>query len=177
MPEIKEFPKMRVACLTTTGPFNESIPRGFDKLFEWLSENNVNTLGTSLAIYLDDPAAVLPEKLRTQVCVSVAPQVRGSGEVETKEIGGMQVAALVYQGTQNMDPAYGELYGWLHAQGYHDAGAPMEVYLSKLGEELRAEINVPIVKMESPHKPKSPEKKSAKKPARKSSTKRAAKKR
>src|SRR5574341_1333906 len=107
MPEIKEFPKMSVACLTTPGPFNEAIPRGFDKLFAWLRENKVDALGTSLAIFLDDPSAVPPDKLRTQVCVSVAPQVRGSGEVETKEIGGMQVAALVYQGTQNIDPAYG----------------------------------------------------------------------
>ncbi len=177
MPEIKEFPKMHVACLTTTGPFKEAIPRGFDKLFAWLRENNVEPLGTSLAIFLDDPAAVPPEKLRTQVCVSVAPQVQESGEVETKEVGGAPVAALVYQGAQNIDSAYDALYGWLHAQGYHDAGAPMEVYLSQLGEELRAEINVPIVKRQAPRKAKSSVKKSAKKPARKSSIKRAAKKR
>jgi DNA gyrase inhibitor GyrI len=141
MPEIKQFPKMRVAYVAEVGPTSEAVKRGFDKLFAWIGAQNVQLL-----------------------CVPVADGVQGSGDVQIKNIGDLQVATIVYQGDANIMSAYNEIYDWLRAQGYRDAGAPMETYLSKLGEELRAEIAVPIVKMELLPAPK---KRAANKPARK----------
>ena len=45
---------------------------------------------------------------------------------------------------------------WIREQGYHDAGAPIETYLSRLGEELHAEIAVPVVKENKPTRPPKP---------------------
>lgn len=172
MPEIKHFPKMRVAYVSNVGPYGEAVKRGFDKLFAWLGANNLKPLGASIGIFYDDPGKVAPGSLRSESCVPVAPDVQGSGEVGTKEIGAVDVATIIYQGEQNIERAYNAVYDWLRARGYRDAGAPMETYLSNLGEELRAEIAVPIVKMELLPAPKKvAAKKPAKKPARKAARK------
>lgn len=175
MPTVKHFPKMRVAYVANVGPFGEATRRGFEKLFAWLEANHLQPLGASLGIFYDDPAKVAAEKLRSESCVPVAMDVLGSGEVQTKDIGDVEVATIVYQGEQNIARAYNEVYDWLRAQGYRDAGAPMETYLSSLGEELRAEIAVPIVKARRQVAAKKPAKKAAKKPAKKK-VKRAARK-
>jgi AraC family transcriptional regulator len=148
MPEIKRFPETHVAYVSEVGPYGEAVQRGFKRLFDWLSANHIQPVGPSMGIYYDDPAKVAPENLRSDLCVPVGPDVTGSGEVQTKEIGGWQVAALVYQGQENIARAYNEVYDWLHSKGYHELDAPVEVYLSRLGEELRAEIDVPITKKE-----------------------------
>jgi DNA gyrase inhibitor GyrI len=182
MPEIKHFPKMRVAYVAEVGPMGEAVKRGFDKLFAWVGAHNVQPLGASIGIFYDDPSKVPAEKLRSDLCVSVADDVEGSGEVQIKNIGDMPVATIVYQGEQNIMPAYNQVYDWLHAQGYRDSGAPMETYLSKPGEELRAEVAVPVVKMQLLPEPKKRAtkkpakklvKKAAKKPAKKKPVKRA----
>lgn len=176
MPEIKHFPKMCVAYVSNEGPYGEATKRGFDKLFVWLGANNVKPRGASLGIFYDDPAKVAPEKLRSESCVPVAPDVSGSGEVQTKKIGDVDVATIIYQGEQSIERAYNAVYDWLRAQGYRDSGAPIETYLSQPGEELRAEIAVPIVKMELLSTPKRvAAKKPIKRPARKATQKVAAK--
>ncbi len=173
MPEIKHFPGTRVAYVSEMGPMGEAVKRGFDKLFAWVGAHNVQPLGASIGIFHDDPAKVPADKLWSDLCVPVADAVQGSGDVQIKNIGDMPVAPITYQGEQNIEHAYNEVYDWLHAQGYRDSGAPMETYLSKLGEELRAEVAVPIVKMELLPAPK---KRAAKKVAKKATKKKPAKK-
>jgi DNA gyrase inhibitor GyrI len=163
MPEIKYLPKLRVAFLTSVGPFDQAVPRGLENLFAWVAANQVQPVGAPLSLFPDDPSEVPAEKLRSEVCIPVGPEVQASGEVQTKEIGGFEAATTVYHSRQDLDRAYGELYGWLHQQGYRDAGAPLETYLST-GEEFSAEISIPIAKVE----PQSTVKKAAaKKTARK----------
>lgn len=169
MPEIKHFPKLLVASVTEIGPFTEAIPRGFAKLFAWLGANNLQPLGASLGIFHDDPIKVPVEKLRSELCVPVAPEAKGSGAVEVKEIGDFEAATITYQGDANIVPAYNAVYDWLRAQGYRDNGAPIEIYLSKLGEEIRAEVYVPIVKAGKRGAKKSATKPTAKKKAAKKS--------
>jgi len=177
MPEIKHFPKRRVAFVSETGPWRESIQRGFGRLFTWLGTHQVQPIGSSLGIFYDDPAKVAPDKLRSDLCVPVADDVIGSGEVHVKDLGGFEAATIQYQGDANIMRAYNEVYDWLHAQGYRDAGAPIEVYLSQPGEELRAEVIVPITKFEeAPEVPqvvvvKKVVRKAAKKPAKKTAAK------
>ena len=183
MPQIKHFPKTRVAYVSEMGAMGEAVKRGFDQLFAWVGAQNVQPLGPSIGIFYDDPVKVAPEKQRSELCVPVGDFVQASGLVQIKDIGDVQVATIVYQGAQNIMTAYNELYDWLHAQGYRDDGAPMETYQSQPGEELRAEVAVPIAKMEllSPPKParkltKKIVKKSAPKAAKKKPLKRAKKK-
>jgi DNA gyrase inhibitor GyrI len=163
MPEIKYFPKMRVAFLTSVGPFDQAIPGGLERLMAWVAANQVQPAGAPLSLFPDDPSEVPAEKLRSEICIPVGPQVMGSGEVQTKEVGGFEAARTVYHARQEIDRAYGELYEWLHQQGYRDAGAPLETYLGT-GEEFSAEIVIPIAKVEAESAPK---KATANRPARK----------
>ena len=182
MSEIKHFSKRRVAFVSEMGPWPESIQRGFNRLFAWVGANNIQPMGPTLGIFYDDPAKVAADKLRSDLCVPVAENVMGAGEVQVKEVGGFEAATITYQGEADIMRAYNELYDWLHTQGYRDAGAPMEVYLSMPGEEIRAEVVVPVVKFEEvPAMPapvivKVPVKKVAKKLANKPTKKVAAKK-
>ncbi len=174
MPEIKQIPKMRVASVSNTGPYGQAVELGFGKLFAWLGSQNLHPAGASLGIFYDDPGQVASEKLRSETCVVVSPGVMGSGDVTIKEIGGFEAATTEYRGQSQMMQAYDEVYAWLAAKGYHDAGAPIEIYLSKPGEELHAEIAVPVVKTEpAPAAKKKPAR--AKKPAKKKPAKKTAK--
>jgi ADP-ribose pyrophosphatase len=175
MPEFKKFPATRVASVMEVGPFNQAIPRGFDKVFAWLRAHNLQPTGKSFGIFYDDPAKVPAEKLRSELCVPVAPEVQGSGEVQVREIPGFDAAAIVYQGEANITRAYNEVYDWLRAQGYRDNGPAYEVYLSTPGEELRAEVFVPIVKATKRVAKKTVAKKPAKKKPVKKVTKKSAK--
>ncbi len=148
MPEIKRFPETLVAYVSEVGSYGQAIPRGFKRLFDWLNARGIQPTGPSIGIFYDDPAKVAAENLRCDLCAPVGPEVTGSGDVLTKRIGGWEVASIVYEGEQNISRAYEEVYDWLHNQGYHESEAPFEIYLSRLGEELRAEIDVPIKKTE-----------------------------
>lgn len=182
MPEIKMFRAVRAASLTEVGPFNQAIPRGFEKLFAWLRAHNYQPLGASFGIYHDDPAQVPAEKLRSELCVPVAVDAQSSGDVIVKEIAAFQAATIMYQGEENIVPAYNQVYDWLRAQGYRDNGPLYEVYLSMPGEELRAEVFVPISKVDllaaPPKKPllSAPKKAPAKKPVKRAIKKPVAKK-
>jgi AraC family transcriptional regulator len=148
MPEIKHFPKRRVAFVAEVGAWPQSIQRGFGRLFAWVGANNVQPMGPSMGIFYDDPAQIPADKLRSELCVPVADNVDGSDDVRVKEVGGFEAATITYQGDAEITPAYNQVYEWLHTQGYHESGAPLEVYLSQPGEEIRAEIVVPVVKFE-----------------------------
>lgn len=163
MPEIKHFPKMRVAFVTETGPFGDAIARGFEKLFAWLGANQIQPLGASLAIFPDDPRKMPLDQVRSECCVPVAAEVEGSGDVQVKAIGDADMAMIEYRGVANIQPAYDAVYAWLRAHGYRDNGAVIEVYLSQPGEEMRAQVYVPI----KPAPKKRAVKRVAKKPAKK----------
>jgi DNA gyrase inhibitor GyrI len=148
MPEFKFFPETHVAFVSEVGPYGDSIPRGFKRLFDWMLAHKVQPVGPSLAIFYDDPSKVASKNRRCDLCAPVGPRVNGSGEVRTKEIGGWTVATILYEGDANARRAYKEVYDWLRKQGYHEAEVPVEKYLSGVGEELRAEVAVPVVKKE-----------------------------
>lgn len=149
MPELKKFPAVRVACVAEQGSFDDAMPRGFVRLFAWLRERGIQPAGRSMAIFHDDPAKVPPEAQRCETCVQVDEGVQGSGEVTVSTIGGFEVAAVVYKGRDDRDQAYHDLYDWLHSEGYHESAPPIETYLSQLGEEMRAEIAVPVERVSS----------------------------
>ncbi len=175
MPEIKHFDKTHVAFMTAVGPYSETMPSHFARLFGWLEANHVQPLGPSLGIFYDDPSKVRPEKLHCDFCVPVPRDVVGSGDVQTKEIGGVDVATIIYQGHQNIDRAYQEVYDWLHDQGYHESGAPIETYLSQLGEELRAQVAVPVARVRAKAAASKPAARTSVKPVKKATRSKAKK--
>jgi DNA gyrase inhibitor GyrI len=148
MPELKFFPETHVAFVTEIGPYKTSISHGFKRLFDWLETNGIQPTSSLLAILYDDPAKVAPQNQRCDVCAPVGPQVAGSDEVRTKEIGGWRVAATSYEGEKHAQRALQEVYDWLRAHGYHAADVPVVKYRSKLGAQVHADVGVPVIKRE-----------------------------
>jgi DNA gyrase inhibitor GyrI len=148
MPELKFFPETHVAFVSEIAPYKKSISRGFKRLFDWLETNGIQPTGPMLAILYDDPSKVAPENQRSDLCAPIGPHVDGSGDVRTKEIGGLKVATISYEGEKNASRAFEEVYDWLREQGYSPTDVPVVKYLSQINEKVRAEIGVPVVKRE-----------------------------
>lgn len=171
MPEIKHYLRKHVAYVTEVGPYGEAVKRGLDRLFASLAAHHVQPFGPPIGIYYDNPAQVAVDKLRSDLCVPVAPDLQISDGLSTMDLGDSDVATITYQGAQSIQAAYNELYGWLSAQGYRETGAAMETYLSEPGEELRAEVAVPVEKVVIPLAlPAMPTEKAAALPAPKRAT-------
>lgn len=164
MPEIKNFPRTRVAYLTSVGPFGQSIRAGMERLMAWVGTNQVQPMGAPLGMFPDDPSKVPPEMLRSEIGIPVGPDVMGSGEVQIKEVGGFEAATNVYHNPHEIESVYNELYAWLQQQGYRDAGDPLEVYIGQ-GDQFAAEVFVPIAKVEAPSAPMPAAKKAVSKKA------------
>jgi AraC family transcriptional regulator len=151
MVEVRKFPGMRVAYVQLVGPYGEVMGPAFGRLFGWAGANGVAPLGPPLGIYYDDPSQVPPEKLRSEACIPVGPQVRGSGEVQVKDLPAGEVAVLTYKGPYSgVGPAYNELYGWIGQHGYRPIEPCFEVYLNDPDqvppEELLTEVSVWVEK-------------------------------
>lgn len=146
MPEIIGFPTTRVAYVTEIGPYDTAMPRGFDRLFAWLRQNNIQPTASSIAIFYDAFENVPGEQQRCDTCAPVDSLVPASGNVRTKDLGAKEAASTVYQGRDSREQAYTDVYRWIAAQGYRATDAPFEVYLSQLGQELRAQVVVPVEK-------------------------------
>ena len=147
MPEVKHYPGVHVAYVSEVGPYGEAVQRGFGRLFAGLAAQNLPPLGPPIGIYYDSPQTAPPDRLRCDLCVPIPPHAQVAEGIATMDIGDIDVVATVYEGAQNIQRGYDEVYAWLNAHGYYPAGAPMETYLNRPGEELRAEIEVPVRKM------------------------------
>ena len=55
------------------GPWEETVPRGFDRLKRWVSEHDAK--GEWLAIYYGNPRELSPEELRVETVITAAEAV------------------------------------------------------------------------------------------------------
>ncbi len=155
--EVKQLPKMTVAYLRHTGPY-----QGNEKLFQNLTEELCRWAGPRgllaqpdmklLVVYHDDPKVTEQDKLRLSMCLTVPGQTKVDGK-----IGKMEIAAGTYAvgrfevNSQEFGEAWDWLYGtWLPQSGYQpDDGPCFEVYPEepKEGEKIKVDICVPVKPM------------------------------
>jgi effector-binding domain-containing protein len=79
-----------------------------------------------------------------EVCLPLAGEVKPPEGVEFKQLQGGKAVSVMMEGSQCDFPAilkgYDAAYDWIRANGYKESGAPLEVWLSKPGEQDRMEI-------------------------------------
>jgi len=103
------------------------------------------------------PFAILHDKefKETDVDVEVAfplwREVKATGEFNSYELEGYEMATLVYKGPyEGIGPAYNALVRWIDTNNYHLAGPNREIYMTEPGkvppEEYITEIQIPIEK-------------------------------
>lgn len=135
-----------------------NIGNAFEKLFGWLGMKGlISPAMRSFGIYLDDPAAVAEDQLRSAACATIEGMTddmaatEGGIPVETFHIAGGEYAILRHKGPySDMQSAYQWLYGeWLTSSGREVADQPcFEEYVNNPREvppaELLTDIYMPL---------------------------------
>jgi AraC family transcriptional regulator len=152
--EVKALPKMTVAYIRHTGPY-----QGNDKLFRNLTEELCRWAGPRgllghptakiLAVYHDDPNVTEQDKLRLSMCLTVPENIKVDGRIGKMEIAeGTYAVGRFEVNSQEFGEAWDWLYGsWLPQSGYQpDDGPCFEMYPEepKEGEKIKVDICVPV---------------------------------
>lgn len=153
--EVKQLPKMTVAYLRHTGPYqgNEQLfQRLTEELCRWAGPRGLlNDPGTKiLVVYHDDPKVTEPDKLRLSMCIPVPGSTKVDGKIGLMEIAGGTYAVGRFEvGGQEFGEAWDWLYGtWLPESGYQpDDGPCFESYPEEPqpGEKIKVDICVPVI--------------------------------
>lgn len=152
-PQIKTLAPQQAIYLRLTGAYmNNDYCKAWEKLWNFVREQNLFGPGMEhICIYHDDPKVTEPEKLRTDVCLTVSRPVTPKGEIGVKNIEGGKYAIFRYQGSYaNLGAVYDMIYSQcLPANGYRIGMSPgYEKYLNNPSdtdpENLLTEIYIPI---------------------------------
>jgi AraC family transcriptional regulator len=131
--EIQTRQGVRLAALRHAGSYME-IGHSFERLQLWAAGRGLITPGArSIGIYYDDPAAVPAAELRSDACVSVAPEVGCDSGIRIVDLPGGRHAVLRHKGPYaQLETAYSWLYReWLPSSGEEAADRPcFEEYLN-----------------------------------------------
>jgi AraC family transcriptional regulator len=122
--EIKNLPKMNLAYIRHTGPYqgNENLFEGlWNRLFTWAGPRNL--IGgpdfKSLIIYHDDPNITDENKLRMSVCITVPDGTKTDGEVGNMEL---EPAKCVVARFDVDASQFGQAWQWLYGQWFPQSG-------------------------------------------------------
>ncbi len=130
---ISDQPARRLAGLDHTGPFTE-IGRSFEQLTAVFSAHDLWPHARGLvAVYYDDPGAVVPENLRSFAGIAVETGFLLPSDLREEIVPEGRCAVLRLKGPYSgLQAAYTHLYGtWFAEQGEEPADAPpYEVYLN-----------------------------------------------
>lgn len=154
--EVRDLPDMTVAYVRHIGPYQGDsalFDRLFKKLFAWAGARGLLCLPGSkvMAVYHDNPDLTDPDKLRTDVAVTVPDDTAVDGEVgKTKIPGGKYAAARFELKNDEYQRAWDAVYGgWLPTSGFQPDDRPcFEIYLNDPREHPEGrcivEICIPV---------------------------------
>ena len=136
--EVKELPDMTVAYVRHIGPYkgnSDLFDRMFTKLFKWAGARDLLNFPETktIAVYHDNPEVTDDSKLRTSMCISVAPETEVDGEVGKMKIDGGKYALGHFElDVDEYEDAWKMIYGdWLPQSGYQPDDKPcFEMYLN-----------------------------------------------
>jgi AraC family transcriptional regulator len=81
----------RIVFIRETGPYDRSIPVAWEKMFRWLSKNQLSSpVGRGYGLACDDPAVVAAAQCRYDACVQLTPlfEERALRELAVKTLPG-----------------------------------------------------------------------------------------
>ena len=133
--EVKDLPGKQVAYIRLNGGYKEIDYLGtWMRLLQFAKNKNIQPLSFSpICLYHDDPKVTSPDKLRTDICMEVAPSVCPKGEIGTKKVLEGRFMVALYKGTyQQLGAVYDTLYGkYLPEMGLSLREVPSgEIYLN-----------------------------------------------
>jgi AraC family transcriptional regulator len=151
--EIKNMPELRLAAVRHVGPY-EGIPEAFERIGQFLGSDAAlfrQHGATMIAVYHDDPEAVLAELLRSDAAIVVPPGLNVPDGLVDEKIPAGRFACVVHVGPyEQLGDVWRRFKGeWLPASGHHAATGPSyEIYLNDPATtpkaDLRTEMCIPV---------------------------------
>lgn len=146
--EVKDLPPqfaLTVRKRASMGTISEALGQAFAAIME-CAAGRAQHAGPFFALY---PAEVTAE-FEVIVCVPVAAEASGAGDVTAEKIAGGTVASTTHMGPYSgLGSAYGALQAWMVANDKKPSGPCREVYLNEPGSvpdaELITEVDWPFV--------------------------------
>lgn len=147
---VKTSPALVAAAFRTRTTLTEiftDIPAGFDKVMAFLTDANVDPIGTPFTLYHQAPDADTEGDIA--MCVPVPESTVGGGDIEIVKIAAGTTASVIHRGSYHeMGESYAAVSKWIHERGHRILGPHREVYLNSPAEvaegDLLTEIQFPI---------------------------------
>ncbi|MBN2187332.1 MAG: AraC family transcriptional regulator [Dehalococcoidia bacterium] len=136
--EVKDIPDMHVAYIRHIGPYagdEQLFANLFSRLCAWAGPRGLLSSPETkfITIYHDNPDITEESKLRTDVCISVAPDTQVGGEIGKATIPAGKYAIGHFEiAPDQYGDAWNAVYGgWLPESGYQPDDRPcFELYLN-----------------------------------------------
>jgi DNA gyrase inhibitor len=122
----------QVAYIRVSGPYDETMPDGFNRLMAWAEPRQL-LAGDWLALYWNNPEITPPQDLRADVALSVPVGTEVSGEVQLQTVPqGLYACYRCRVENDDFATPWNALFrDWLPQSGYQPAAGPcFEQYLN-----------------------------------------------
>ncbi|NPE72299.1 DNA gyrase inhibitor SbmC [Dickeya dadantii] len=132
---VQHVDKRHAAGFHLVGPWEQTVPQGFEQLMKWVDEHAVQPLEW-VAVYYGNPQETPPEKLTADTVVSVSADFRlpadGEGAITTEIAAGQYAIARVRVSNDDFGMSWQAFFAALLGDGktIDPARACFEVYLN-----------------------------------------------
>ena len=126
---LRKIPVQAVASVRDVIPTYSDIGQLFGEVFAYLGRHGISPAGPPIGIYHDEE--VRERDVDVEVAVPVTGPVPEGDRVKGRELPAVEeMACIVHEGSyETVGGTYGQLMGWIEANGYRICGPTREVYV------------------------------------------------
>ena len=142
---VKQLASQQVLSVThhiKVSKLDDTIRKSLDAMYDMLKEQKVEAASAPFGIF--HGAINEQEDGPIEICLPVNGQVKGSGDIQVKQLQGGEAACVMTLGAQTDFPAilgaYDAAADWIQKNGYSMAEPPREIWHSGPGEDAKMEI-------------------------------------
>lgn len=125
---LKQIPSRSVVALRDTIDLQD-INQLFGEIFAYLGQHRINPTGPPIGIYHDEEFR--EQNLDVEIAVPVVGTVPDGDRIQGRELSAVEsMACIVHEGGfDTLGGTYGQLMGWIEANGYRMCGPVREIYV------------------------------------------------
>lgn len=126
---LKNLPPQAVASVREVVPTYSDFGRLLGEVFGYLGQHRISPAGPPIGIYYDEEFR--EQNIDIEAAVPVNQAVPAGDRVKGRDIPAIEkVACIIHEGAYDtFSSTYGQLMGWIEANGYRMAGPCREVYV------------------------------------------------
>jgi effector-binding domain-containing protein len=127
--EIPDQPVLGMRFKTSMANIGEDIGKAFGAIFAYLGEAQAAPIGPPMALFFD--MEIKADQVDMEVCVPIAVEAGGKGEILGHVLPGGKAISILYRGAYDgVSPSYEALFAYMKENNLSPAGPAREVYLT-----------------------------------------------